>query len=476
MENNIQNQPIQDEIKLSDYLRIVLQYRYLIVMIFVFVMAGTIFYTARQPKIYSATSRILLEDQNSNAGFLMMATPGIGRNSINNQIELIKSKPTLSLAWEIMKKYPDWDLFPIASLANPPGGLANVSVESKRDTDLLTISIESTSPIEAQAAVNAVAEAIQQQNTQFARLEFTTIREFLETQLDAISRRLQASENDLREFKNLNRLTELSTETVKLIEQSSELEAELESALTEMAVKAKSLDLLSKQLRDQDSLMVDVDNIIQTPYLVELRKQVVETQALITKLITKNEYPLDHPQIILLNRELENTRENLDREVKKLISVTVPSDPLSTRSDLVSRIIQASIDLELARTRVNGLEQTKEMYEQRIISLPNTELELARLSRNMMLDSKIHGIMMEKYEDAKIAEQAKVGNIRIIDYANRPTIPIKPRVSMNILVGIILGLGLGVGFAFIVHSMDTKLRTLEDMEGFVRLPIVGTIP
>jgi tyrosine-protein kinase Etk/Wzc len=116
------------------------------------------------------------------------------------------------------------------------------------------------------------------------------------------------------------------------------------------------------------------------------------------------------------------------------------------------------------------------MYNQRLIAIPNTELELARLTRNLMLDEKIHSMMMEKYEDAKIAEQAKIGNIRIIDYAERPTIPIKPRVSMNILVGIILGLGLGIGSAFLVHSLDTKLRTLEDMESFVRLPIAGTIP
>ncbi|MDD3104347.1 MAG: Wzz/FepE/Etk N-terminal domain-containing protein, partial [Candidatus Cloacimonetes bacterium] len=186
MENQAQNQQLQDEIKISDYLRILLQYRYLIVMIFVLVLAATVFYTARQPKIYSAANRILLEDQQTGADFMLIASTGMGRNDINNQIELIKSRPTFTLAWEIMKKYPDWDLFPMASRENPVGGLSEVKVESKRDTDVLTLSMESTSPTEAMAAVNAIAEAIQQQNTQHARLEYTTIREFLETQLDAI--------------------------------------------------------------------------------------------------------------------------------------------------------------------------------------------------------------------------------------------------------------------------------------------------
>ena len=478
MENQSTSQhaPVQDEIRLSDYIRIILQFRYLIVLIFVLVLAMTILYTARQPKIYSASSKILLENQKGKTDLIFMATPGITASTINNHIELMKSKPIAGLAWEIMKRNPDWQSFPLG-FGNPVNGLkGRMKVESKRETDILTISFESTNQTEAMAAVNSIAEAVMQQNTQYARLEFTNIREFLETQLDAISRRLQTSENDLREFKNMNRLVELSVETQRLIEKSTEVEAEYESALTEQAVKARTLDLYNRQLREQDSLLVNVSNVLKAPYINELRKQVVETQALITKLITKNEYPLDHPQILLLNRELENSKATLDIEIRKLVAISLSDDPLKNRSELLAKIITANVELEIARARIDGLEQTKEMYNERIVTLPNTELELARLLRNMKLDEKIYGLMMEKYEDAKVAEQAKVGNIRIIEYAEKPTVPIKPRVSMNILVGVILGLGLGIGAAFLVHSLDTKLRTLEDMENFVRLPIVGTIP
>ncbi|HNQ44467.1 MAG TPA: Wzz/FepE/Etk N-terminal domain-containing protein, partial [Candidatus Cloacimonadota bacterium] len=358
MENQLSQAPIQDEIKLSDYLRIILQYRYLVVLVFTLVLVATIFYTARQPKIYSASARILLEDQKGNTDLMFLATPGVGKNTLNNQIELIRSKPIMTLAWEIMKKYPDWDTFPANLSASPAGTLGRMKVESKRETDILTISFESTNQTEAMAAVNSIAEAIQQQNTQYARLEFTTIREFLETQLDAISRRLQSSENDLREFKNLNKLTELTTETQKLIELSSELEAEYESSLTDQAVKAKTLDMLNRQLREQDSLLVDVGNILKAPYINELRKQIVDTQALITKLVTKNEYPLDHPQILLLKREMENAKATLDLEVRKLVSLSVNNDPLQTRNDLLAKIVQASIELEMARAKVDGLEQT----------------------------------------------------------------------------------------------------------------------
>ncbi len=72
---------------------------------------------------------------------------------------------------------------PIASLpkeGNPLGYIkGRVSVESKRDTDILTVSFESTSRIEAMKAADALSEALRQQNTEFARMEFTNAREFI---------------------------------------------------------------------------------------------------------------------------------------------------------------------------------------------------------------------------------------------------------------------------------------------------------
>lgn len=65
MDQNNQQTPVPqpEEIKISDYLRILLQYRYLIILVFVVTLAGTIIYTLRQPRIYSASGRILMENQ-----------------------------------------------------------------------------------------------------------------------------------------------------------------------------------------------------------------------------------------------------------------------------------------------------------------------------------------------------------------------------------------------------------------------------
>ena len=480
----MEQQPLQniqppqvEEINIREYFRIIYQFRYLVVLIFVIAIIGTILYTYQQPRIYSATSKILLENQATGADFLMLTGQGTGKNYINNQIQLIKSKPLLTAAWEIMKKNPEWEAYPISATENPIVHLGeDIKVEALRETDVLNLSYESTNPGEAMAAANAIADAVVQQNNQVARLEYTTVREFLGEQLDLISRRLQASEEDLRAFKNENKIAELTETTKKWIEQTADLESQYESALTDQAVKAKTLEVLRKQLKDQDSLMVEVDNVLRAPYIEQLRKDITNTQATITKLRTNENYSSDHPQIKLLQEELAKIKATLDAEIKKYISKNLNYDPLSFRNQILTKIVQAEVELEMARTQVQGLEQTKAIFEDRIITLPDKELQLARLTRNMALDEKIYAIMMEKYEDARIAEQAKIGNIRVIDYAERPDKPIKPNIAMNLLVGILLGLGLGIATALIVHSMDTKLRTLEDIENYVRLPIMGTIP
>jgi len=275
MDNINQQTHTEDEIRLSDYLRIVNQYRYLVVVIFVLVLGFTILYTAKSPKIYSTSAKILLEDTQGKNNLMLVATPGIGTTSINNQIEIIKSSPVAAIAWQIIQKYKDSDTFPIRSSSNPIARIrSSMRVESKRETEILTIAYSSSNPVEAMAAANSIAEAVQQQNTQFSRLEFTNIREFLESQLDAITRRLQTSEEDLRAFKIESGMTELSEETRSLIEKSAESESAYETSRTDAMVKQRTLNFLNKQLQQQDTLVTNINNILSTPYINELRKQI----------------------------------------------------------------------------------------------------------------------------------------------------------------------------------------------------------
>lgn len=486
MDNNYlnnQEQTQEQEVSLMDYIRIVFQYLGLIIGIFVFVMLVTTIYTFTAPKIYQATAKILLEDKKAGAE-LMMFSQGLSQSSMNNHIEILKSRPVATLGFQLMQKYPNYDLFPIMKNSENEEGydaisiiIKNLKVETKRETDILTLSYESTSPEEAMIIVNSVSEALVQQTTQTARMEFTNIREFLETQLDAISRRLQNSEEELRNYKIESGTFMLSEETTKLIEKAADAGANLQAAQAEYEVAQKNVNYLTKELVKQDTLLTNVSLAISTPYIDQIREDVVKNKTKIMTLINNNNYPENHPEILKLNAALDNAKQRLNDELKKALDIrTGSSDVLGYRNTLTTKIASSEVELNVAQAKVISLQTIVDEYNKKMSTLPDEELELARLERNYKIDEKIHGLLTEKYEDAKVAEQAKMGNVRIIERAVLPKDPIKPKKKMNMLIGFIIGLGLGIGTAMALNSMDTKIRTLDDVERFVKVPVFGTIP
>jgi tyrosine-protein kinase Etk/Wzc len=469
----------EQEINLKDYFNVIARYKWLVIGIFILVFMAVSVHTSRQPRIYKASAMILLETIASDN--FLFSTPTLTKSSINNHIEILKSYPVLELAYKILQRDPNFKIMPISGLPkdeNPLGYMRRrVSVESKRDTDILTVNFESTSRVEAMKASNALSEALRQQNTEFARMEFTNAREFIGEQLEEAELRLRASEEDLRLFKIEQGISILSAETMKLIEKSSDIEAELSSALTDFEVKSQTLDYLTSELIVQDDLLINVDAIITSPLLEQLRNELINNETRYIRLISKPEYTANHPELVSLKQEIDNGKKKLDGELKKMISIKAgTSDPLKYRAELTSKIAHARIDKNISESRVKSLREEVEKYNQKMSVLPDTELQLARMERSFVIDEKTYTMLIQKHEDAKIAERSKIGIIRLLEEAQLPGAPIKPNKRMNMMIAIVLGLGLGMGSALLLHALDSKIRTFDDIKKFVNLPVLGTIP
>jgi len=385
----------------------------------------------------------------------------------------------MQLAHQILKRNNGYDSFPISQIEGSPITylMKNLSVETERETDILIINFESTSSVEAKTIANAAASALMQQDTDYARVEFRSTREFLAEQLEDNERQLMASEEDLRIFKIENGISMLSEETQQLIENSAELSSLYSEAETELDVAKKHVEFLRHELSLQDTLLHDVNAVLTSPLLEQLKNEIVANQTQYVNYITNYNYSPDHPVLKDLNKSIENAKKRLNEEIQRISSVkSGSSDPLLYRSTLIDKISAAEIDLNICETKATSLQKAVEEYNQKMSLLPDTEIELARLERNYRINEKTYTMLIEKYEEAKIVEQSKVGNIRLVEEALVPEDPIKPNVKMNLLIGIVLGLGLGIGLALLLHSLDSKIRNFDDIRKYVALPILGTIP
>lgn len=84
--------------------------------------------------------------------------------------------------------------------------------------------------------------------------------------------------------------------------------------------------------------------------------------------------------------------------------------------------------------------------------------------------------MKKEEENPFKATGLKANNVRIIDAAEPPISPARPKKAQNILMAIIVGLIGGAALAFLVEYLDSTVKTSDDVERYVKLPLLGYIP
>jgi capsular polysaccharide biosynthesis protein len=70
----------------------------------------------------------------------------------------------------------------------------------------------------------------------------------------------------------------------------------------------------------------------------------------------------------------------------------------------------------------------------------------------------------------------KVENVVVVDHAQVPESPIKPRKTMNVAIAFVLGAMAAVGLIFLLEYLDTSIKTPEDVTTHLGLPVLGVIP
>jgi len=92
------------------------------------------------------------------------------------------------------------------------------------------------------------------------------------------------------------------------------------------------------------------------------------------------------------------------------------------------------------------------------------------------INQDIYEILLKQSKEIDLTGQMESSNIRVVDPAEVPRYPIKPRIFLNILLAIVLGLFLGTGLAFFVEYMDNTPKTPGDVVRRIGVPVMGALP
>src|SRR4030043_394564 len=109
-------------------------------------------------------------------------------------------------------------------------------------------------------------------------------------------------------------------------------------------------------------------------------------------------------------------------------------------------------------------------------SAPSTPRSSRRNPSLIRSSNPFVDLLLKKLQEASLTSGISVTNLQIVDGAIIPKSPVKPDRSRNLLLALVIGLFGGIGAAFFTDYLDNTIKTAEDVDKKLDLPLLDVIP
>lgn len=128
------------------------------------------------------------------------------------------------------------------------------------------------------------------------------------------------------------------------------------------------------------------------------------------------------------------------------------------------------------RNRANRTDALVAEAATELRGIPPRAIEEARLQRTRETASKLYITLRERYENARLAAETSVADVRVLTYAALPQDPSSDTRNRVLMMATLASLGLGLGLVFVRDRTDPRIRYPEQVTSGLRLGILGAIP
>lgn len=320
-----------------------------------------------------------------------------------------------------------------------------LDVKPSRESNIININYTGNDPAFAAAVANAFAKAYIDVNLELRLAPARQYAAFFEEQTKAARQKLEDAQKALSSYQQQNGITSaddrLDFETAKLNETSSQL----------TGIQGQTTDSQSKRKSANPDT---VSEVIQSPLINGLKADIARLEAKLTE--SSGNLGKNHPQTLRTQSELATLKAQLDAETRKITS---------------------SIDTtyQVSRQREGQLQAALASQKQRVLLLNKQRDELNVLRRDIESAQRAFEVVSQRASQSNIESQTTQTNIAVLNPASPPADPSKPKVLLNILVSIFMGTLLAIGLALALELSHRKVRSTEDLEVALGLPLLGVV-
>jgi succinoglycan biosynthesis transport protein ExoP len=324
-----------------------------------------------------------------------------------------------------------------------------VDVSPIRRSNLVEVSFNSRDPKLAERIANQLASDYIDQNLQVKWDETIKASDWLQSQLVGLKGKLEKSEDALQTYAQRNSILFVDEKKNLVNERLAQLQTEYTKAQADRFQKESLYNLV------QAGKVQDLPGFLSNQLIQQLTVRLSELQREYSQL-TATVKP-DYPKAVALKRQIDTVQTSLDHE-KKALAQNIVDDYRSALAN--EQYLSKALDEQ--KGVVNDIAERTIQYN--------------ILKREVDTNEQLYEGLLQRLKEAQVSAGLKASNIRIVDAAEVPKSPVKPRVPLDLALGAILGLGLGVGLAFFQEYLDKTLKSPDEVERLVRLPSLGLLP
>jgi polysaccharide biosynthesis transport protein len=336
-----------------------------------------------------------------------------------------------------------------------------------KDTEILQVSVTGKSPEQAQQANDMLVQGFIQRLTDLSHEEQKNTREFLEQRLADAKDELTKAEDKLQKYQAENKMYSTDDQMKQVTEKLNIVDkAKAENQLNLETAQA-GLKSVNSQLDSAGVAIAD------SPAIQQYKSQLAQLEA--TKASYIGKFTDEHPKMQEVDNQIAQARASLNDEISKIVAQQAPSSS-PVQQGLLADKFKDEAAIAVANSKADALAKMDAENEALIASLPEKEEGYVRVKRDVDVTNEIYVMLAKRLEEAKIAEVMVPNEVQVVDEATLPEKPVKPRKLLVMAIATVLGLLVGMG-GVIAHAMlYRKLRTADDIEKELGLPVLGMIP
>jgi len=328
----------------------------------------------------------------------------------------------------------------------------SLSVTPIRNSKVVEVGYMSENPVLSAMIVNTVAKAYIEEVLEMKMRASGFALSWLTKKAEEEREKLNRSEMALQEYVREKDIVTIE-DRVAIIPQKL---AELSTKLTLAETRRKELEVLyEKMLSVPKSEAETIPVISSSTTFQSIQEQVLKSEQNIAELSKK--YGKKHPVMIRAMGELKSLNQTKDQEIRRIIK-------------------SISNDYELAKSNEKDLKDFLEKIKQEAVDLNEKFIQYGMMKREVETNRSLYNALITKIKEQKITEKIQTINVWVIDVAETPEFPARPRKMLNMILGLVFGLFGGIGLVFFIEYFDNTIKSPDDAEETLKIPVLGVIP